>query len=238
MQELARCASTASDAPPFWIDVMCVPISGAYHSESIRRIRWVYAKAEKVLVLDPSLYTHHVGSCEEALIRIRYSLWKRRLWTLQEGVLAKQLCFKFWDEIVALDELLEQYESSCSFPLLQRQNFDALPINGYLPEILTLLDDDIKTFKKLRRTVPELTEGIDYEKLCRALRLGYLGTPRYRYFIEDDELAPMAEVLRTLAGVYLNPPGMPLQASLRTTEQVLAGLKVVQGIEAFQEQES
>jgi hypothetical protein len=61
-------------------------------------MREVYSRAERVLVLDSSLlpYTSK-ATYEELNMRIRCSRWIRRLWTVQEAVLARCLIFQFKD---------------------------------------------------------------------------------------------------------------------------------------------
>ena len=45
-------------------------------------------------------------------MRLVSNSWWRRLWTLQEGVLAKNLAFQFHDGVVEVAEILNQFESS------------------------------------------------------------------------------------------------------------------------------
>jgi hypothetical protein len=61
-------------------------------------MREVYTRAERVLVLDSSLlpFTSQ-ATYEELNMRIRCSRWIRRLWTIQEAVLAQRLIFQFRD---------------------------------------------------------------------------------------------------------------------------------------------
>ena len=80
----------------FWMDTICVPASGKGRRVAIGRMRKTYENAEKVLVLDAELESASMQTFpEEILIRITCSGWMRRLWTLQEGVLAQQLVFQF-----------------------------------------------------------------------------------------------------------------------------------------------
>jgi hypothetical protein len=61
-------------------------------------MRDVYKQAERVLVLDSELMASTVdASYEELNMRIHTSWWIRRLWTIQEAVLAKRLVFQFAD---------------------------------------------------------------------------------------------------------------------------------------------
>jgi len=70
--------------------------------------------ADKVLVLESSL--EQIDSSQlsdlEMLIRIISSKWTRRLWTLQEGALAKSLYFQFADKAVDLDEINQSLADS------------------------------------------------------------------------------------------------------------------------------
>jgi hypothetical protein len=59
-------------------------------------MRDVYTHAERVLVFDAELMESTAeASYEELNMRIKCSRWIRRLWTLQEAVLAKRLVFQF-----------------------------------------------------------------------------------------------------------------------------------------------
>lgn len=60
------------------------------------QMREVYTHAERVLVFDADLMASTAeASYEELNMRIRCSRWIRRLWTLQEAVLAKRLIYQF-----------------------------------------------------------------------------------------------------------------------------------------------
>jgi hypothetical protein len=81
----------------FWMDTLCVPRSPSeVYKEALNKMRDVYANAERVLVLDAELMAS-TSECsyEEINMRILCSTWIRRLWTIQEAVLAKRLVFQF-----------------------------------------------------------------------------------------------------------------------------------------------
>ena len=84
----------ARDPAPFWMDTICFPLEPpeAYNLAT-EKMRETYEDADEVLVLDSYLRTQPRGqlSNEECLIRIYCSGWMRRLWTLQEGILASAL---------------------------------------------------------------------------------------------------------------------------------------------------
>lgn len=91
--------------PPylFWMDTLCVPtFDKALRVIAIQGMRAVYNRANRVLVLDSDLLgaqgTATTLSSEEVLARISASTWVRRYWTLQEGLLAKNLYFQFAED--------------------------------------------------------------------------------------------------------------------------------------------
>ncbi|KAI0651221.1 hypothetical protein C8Q79DRAFT_1004523 [Trametes meyenii] len=83
----------------FWMDSLCIPASGNLQKRAIKLMASTYRDAAKVLVFDASIRE----TCSrskiwlENLIRIAASGWNRRVWTLQEGLLARELWFEFAD---------------------------------------------------------------------------------------------------------------------------------------------
>jgi hypothetical protein len=91
-----------------WLDTLLSPArDGIGKQAAIEKIRLVYQQAKHVLVLDAGLmaYPARPQDAPEMLVRIFTSSWMRRLWTLQEGALAKSLYFQFSDEARSLNEL-------------------------------------------------------------------------------------------------------------------------------------
>jgi len=69
-------------------------------------MRRTYESARKVLVLDSELEVASIDtSPEELLMRISCCGWMRRLWTLQEGALAKELFFQFKERAAMIGDL-------------------------------------------------------------------------------------------------------------------------------------
>ncbi len=85
----------------FWIDTLCIPVNKelkAYRSDAIAMMAKIYGSAERVLVLDA--FVQEVSRTAPEIDRVTHlylSSWHRRLWTLQEGLLAKKLSFQFSD---------------------------------------------------------------------------------------------------------------------------------------------
>lgn len=91
-----------------WFDTLCCPTkSGEARQMALAQMKRTYQQAEHVLVLDASLQAYNYQSLDavEACARIFTSGWMRRLWTLQEGSLAKRIWFQFRDSAVDLRSL-------------------------------------------------------------------------------------------------------------------------------------
>ena len=123
----------------FWIDTICVPS----HSPSLKEAKNLaislmgetYKNAVAVLVLDSSLYgaPSLKKSAAENLIRAFSSRWTSRLWTYQEGVLAKSLYFQFLDGALDLELEIQRL----------RENPDTM-------ESLTLVPPLMITYRQIR----------------------------------------------------------------------------------------
>ncbi|KAF5609969.1 heterokaryon incompatibility protein [Fusarium tjaetaba] len=93
----------------FWCDTLCIPPDSAGASDTqalaIGQMRNIYFDASAVLVLDSSLYNYTIRerSYHEILFKIISCSWNTRLWTYQEGALAKSLIFQFSDMPYDLD---------------------------------------------------------------------------------------------------------------------------------------
>ncbi|KAL4741110.1 hypothetical protein BDV11DRAFT_183781 [Aspergillus similis] len=91
----------------FWMDTMCIPVAEEHRelrSVAIKSMKAVYERAFRVLVLDGDIQSFSSSDYTQSFMRIRLSAWMRRLWTLNEGVLANKLCVKFADGIFDVNE--------------------------------------------------------------------------------------------------------------------------------------
>ncbi|MCJ1295203.1 hypothetical protein MMC34_006765 [Xylographa carneopallida] len=94
-------SDSEDEAPLIWIDTLCCPSEESKaKTNSILQLRETYSNAVIVLVLDATLQTItlQTTSFHEVLLRVFSSGWTTRLWTSQEGVLAKSLWFQFNDQ--------------------------------------------------------------------------------------------------------------------------------------------
>ncbi|KAI3393418.1 hypothetical protein diail_4286 [Diaporthe ilicicola] len=196
----------------FWIDTLCLPATKHLQGATLTDLRHIFSAATAVLVLDPPLYLHSFSSSQEALIRIRYSLWKERLWTLEEGSTAQRLIFRFSHGMVTLEELLISIEERPNNDLLKwvvrrTQPWGLahnLPEKIALPHLVKHLGDDIQALRRKWRGVPE-TADLDYQKLKTILRLGYLANPTFRYLVQEDEYEGILAIWAPLLKIYGGP---------------------------------
>jgi hypothetical protein len=99
----------------FWIDTLAIPVGDQHRRVrdlAIRDMHRVYTLAEKAIVLDSDLMSERQGNDYiETAMRITTSRWMRRVWTLQEGFLSKDLYFKFYDGLVGMEGLEDLFRS-------------------------------------------------------------------------------------------------------------------------------
>ncbi|KAI8986282.1 hypothetical protein BD414DRAFT_488219 [Trametes punicea] len=91
---------------PFWMDSLCVPQEVTARKRAIKLMAQTYRDAAMVLVIDDCIRTQcsDSHSLEVNVLRIAASAWLRRVWTLQEGLLARKLYFEFVEGPVEFEE--------------------------------------------------------------------------------------------------------------------------------------
>lgn len=106
-------ADDAGEQQPvaFWLDTLYFPLAPqAAYDQALVRMKDSYRRADNVLVLDGYLLGVAAAdvSLDEVLARIAVAPWNRRLWTLQEGHLARrdELFFQLADRSLGDAELL------------------------------------------------------------------------------------------------------------------------------------
>ncbi|KAG0561114.1 hypothetical protein KC19_9G038400 [Ceratodon purpureus] len=116
VNELPRSSLQQSEhCIPFWIDSVCVPVEPIHLKQlALNYLRHPYVNAEHVLVLDEYLRSADVPKdCDgdydvlEIMARVSCGNWSTRLWTMQEGRLAKRIWFQFKDKAIELRALYE-----------------------------------------------------------------------------------------------------------------------------------
>ena len=108
---------------PFWMDTLCVPVGKKFwpvRNRALNRMKSTYKSAEKILVFDTSLgIVDSSVAPEEALLRIRYSPWSSRLWTMQEGRLGLENYFQFRDKSISFDNQPYQGGAKGTLPAVE-----------------------------------------------------------------------------------------------------------------------
>jgi hypothetical protein len=98
----------------FWMDTLCIPshltISTEYEEETRVSFKQSTEKALGTLVLDSDI--QRLGSnftYREAFLRIHFSSWSSRMWTLQEAVLTPKVFLQLKDGPIDLTEIIKSY---------------------------------------------------------------------------------------------------------------------------------
>ena len=95
-----------------WIDTICCPLKPPDSKKiALALMKETYKNADNVLVLDAELeMTDHTNlDYLEILARIACSTWNRRLWSLQEGFLAKNIWIQFQTAAINMDRLMREH---------------------------------------------------------------------------------------------------------------------------------
>lgn len=119
LQEMIASASVSAklkDNPQhFWVDTLCVPVGKSKRQKElrklcIRRMAGIYEGATSVLVLSSNV--QHIPSTADEFrvgLALYFANWNHRLWTFQEGMLAKKLLFQFSDKAL-------NFQTEMNFP--------------------------------------------------------------------------------------------------------------------------
>ncbi|KAM7219114.1 HET domain protein [Rhypophila decipiens] len=192
---------------PFWIDALCLPIDRAARKAMVPRLGPIFSAAAVVLVIDPTLYKHVVSTPEEALLRIRYSMWKQRLWTIEEGFFAQNLMFRFANTVLSLDKLLTAFReeksagrASCGWPVPVLKKSAILTGNVQIQE--HMLDRVLGKYLADIHVVSRMRLPMDKIHLYEILRAGYLLARKFSYFTEDNEVHLAMDAWPVLLDIY------------------------------------
>ncbi|KAI1451197.1 hypothetical protein F4805DRAFT_476372 [Annulohypoxylon moriforme] len=95
--------ATGSYNTRFWMDTLVVPVGREkkWKKLAVRQIFDVFDASTHTIILDNGLSEMGPGAGDkpaEAAMRILSSVWMRRLWTLQEAYLSRNLCIPFKEE--------------------------------------------------------------------------------------------------------------------------------------------
>lgn len=180
-------------APGFWMDTLCCIVGTSdedksFKKSSIQSMRVIYGESVAVLILDPWLQSiPSTASVIEICYRIYASGWSRRLWTHQEGFLARDVYYQFQDKPLKLpkiDELATKYQKAMiynGFPI----SFP-LQASGKTSFYYTTVKNIVNGIREGR--IPQDDKWIVYGHLAESL--GYRSTTNI-----DDECLCVASVI-------------------------------------------
>ncbi len=112
-----------------WIDTFCIPVESKYkkvRNLAIGSMRHVYQEADTMLVMDDDLRQIPLENTsfrrtpiDRMMLLFRFLLcgWSSRLWTFEEGMLAKDVYFLLRDGVIRAKDLY--YRSSIDLHMLQ-----------------------------------------------------------------------------------------------------------------------
>jgi hypothetical protein len=209
---------------PFWIDTFCVPRGSGQQvaelrSKAISMMSEIYRGADVVLVLDSALESAGDMGILEFGMRLKFSSWSRRKWTLHEGAVAQDLMFRMAKGLVDL-RLTNYRMAKAKYPHrdgdkwrilqgIEEQYIHAvlqgcLMINRWSNETNLIF---FKTWRELQKRTTSLVND-------RYLVLGIINQVSKELLIElqrsgEDESNPEAARRAKLKSILLSTPFIP-----------------------------
>jgi hypothetical protein len=182
------------------MDTLCCIVgnddkSKEYKKKSIQSMREIYGESVAVLIIDPWLMSiPSTASVSEICYRIYASGWSRRLWTHQEGFLAREVYYQFQDKPLQLpdvDELAKEFQ--------KKMTHEGYPIgfphqaSGKTSFYYTTVKTIVNGIQEGR--IPQDNKWILYGHLAESL--GYRTTSKI-----EDELLCVASVIGSDVKAY------------------------------------
>ena len=198
----------------WWCDTLCIPVYGkhiAYRTAAIRKMREIYQKATKVVAVDATLLPiSRNANILELYVRIKMSSWARRLWTLQEAIVATDIHIQFADGTRTLRDLassMKQDGLRNDQYLYTRYSF--LANTFFTPFIQTNIQDRYQRFMSLWKQLQwRATSHEGDEPVCLAATLGIDPGPILDIPAEQpaERMAKLYQLQKTIPFVALVQP--------------------------------
>lgn len=190
-----------------WIDTLCVPVEdGPAKRHVLQKLVEIYSNAVAILVLDEDLQeTDSSASDEEQIMRIVFSGWMRRLWTLEEGMVAQdKLFFQLRDKAVRIHSAYDSpYDGNPPYNVVGRQAYNLFR-KSVPPKRVNDVESDSATCpvqdeSQWRRTLAAIeyrsTSRVIDETICLS---HILGLDVSRLVLTKDKLERMREFISVL----------------------------------------
>ena len=109
--------SSSTESLLIWMDTLCIPVGHDHKRErvvAIQSMRRIYQEADSVCVMDADIQQSSVNAMHfrrppvdrtELMFRFSMCGWNSRLWTFEEGILAKDAYFLLRDGIISAKDL-------------------------------------------------------------------------------------------------------------------------------------
>jgi len=181
LQDIADVVSSSGSKPAkFWLDTLSIPLERAARKAALGGANQIFSTASSVVVLDSYLMRASVGSAFDAMLRIRYSAWASRLWTIQEGAVSKRLYIKFANIVYCYKDLLTD--------MFEPRLYGTLPeYHHYLhefPDRIYLHAEQLVRRLNIPQTASPGSSIVENTSLRTTLRHVLLGLPMYRLLIK------------------------------------------------------
>lgn len=242
LQSLVDSVNDGKQDTLFWIDTLCLPADREKKKEVLQQLWRIFKAATKVLVLDPPLYSRMAMMPDEAIVRIRYSSWKQKLWTLEEGFFSENLIFQFSNDAISLDALLDRLATEHNSNLnpgswiIHKTNAILTPKqSSQLAGLLLAFADDIRLItRKDCWNLVARNKSYDYRGyLLLILRLGYLMADKFCYFVEEDERSTMSHLWPFLRDTYDSVEYFFVREAVDSPTQLTASVSRLQAMAQF-----
>lgn len=174
----------------FWIDSLCVPRDEKYKRKSIGMMVSIYRNASAVIILDSMLQkiSYHNTPVESLTLYLLISDWNRRLWTLQEALIATKICVVFQEQVVDLSQLFGTASAAVPTPV----TFDCMS------ELARMLTGGKKVASIARMIRHRATSNMSDEPLIISTILG-LDTASIALLNGEDRMCQVWLSLRTIS---------------------------------------
>lgn len=136
----------------FWMDTLCVPREKELRKKAILQMRYIYQYSHRVLVIDSTVLNLDIDAdLTTKFFRLYLSNYLRRLWTLQEAVLARSLIFQLKGGALTPRELSDQISNYDSV-----KHFYSEMVRNCSDPFDTLFDFYVFTDAKADEITPEM----------------------------------------------------------------------------------